>query len=152
MEQFWRKDHSKLLDQEWNHRSATGCGSRAQNDYRQLSIAYEQDRCDLADKFYKLVVTVSVDDYAEIEDHEQTHEEQEALIEAEVELTEVESDEDEAHVSAKEELKCCLLLRSYFIRSYEDTRIVQSDLDKIKSVMSKNRSARAKQLDMRDFI
>ena len=40
---------------------------------------------------------------------EQIHEEQEALIEAEVEPADVESDEDQAPVSAKEALKCCLL-------------------------------------------
>ena len=46
-------------------------------------------------------------DYGKIEDHEQIYEEQEALIEAEVEPAEVKSDEDQAPVSAKEELKCC---------------------------------------------
>ena len=65
--------------------------------------------------FQKLGITVSVDDYVEIEDHEQIHEEQEALIEAEVEPAEVESDEDQAPVSAKEALKCCLL---FFLTSY----------------------------------
>ena len=102
--------------------------------------------------FLKLGVTVIMDDYVEIGYHEQIHEEQEALIEAEVEPAEVESDEDQAPVSAKEALKCCLLLRSYFIRSDEATRIIQSDLDKMSSVIRKNRHARAKQLDMRDFI
>ena len=106
----------------------------------------------MAGMFQKLGVTVSVNDYVEIEDHEQIHEEQEALIEAEVEPAEVESDEDQAPVSAKEALKCCLLLRSYFIRSDADTQIIQSDLDKMTSVICKNRHARAKQLDMRDFI
>ena len=89
---------------------------RAQNDYRQSSLSFQQDCYDLADVFQKLGVTVSVDDYVEIEDYEQIHEEQEALIEAEVEPAEVESDEGQAPVSAKEALKCCLLLRSYFIR------------------------------------
>ena len=125
---------------------------RAQNDYRQSSLSFQQDCYDLADVFQKLGVTVSVDDYVEIEDYEQIHEEQEALIEAEVEPAEVESDEDQAPVSAKEALTCCLLLRSYFIRSDANTRIIHSDLDKMSSVIHKNRYARAKQLDMRDFI
>ena len=102
--------------------------------------------------FQKLGVTVRVEDYVEIEDHEQIHEDQEALVEAEVEPAEVESDEDQASVGAKEALNCCLILRSYFIRSDADTRIIQSDMDKMSSVIRKNRHARAKQLDMRDFI
>ena len=73
-----------------------------------------------------LGVSVSVQNYFEIEDHEQIHEEQEALTEAEAEPAEVESDEDQALVSAKEALKCCLHLPMYFVRSYKDTRIVQS--------------------------
>ena len=59
-----------------------------------------------------------------IKDHEQIHEEQEALNRAEAEPAEVESDEDQAPVSAKEALKCCLLLHLYFIRSHRDTPIV----------------------------
>ena len=93
-----------------------------------------------------------MDDYVEIEDHEQINEEQEHLIEAEVEPAEVKSDEDQAPVSAKEALKCCLLLRSYFIRSDEDTRIIQSDLDKMSLITHKNWHAREKQSDMSDFI
>ena len=91
-------------------------------------------------------------DYGEIEDHEQIYEEQAALIEAELEPAEVKSDEDQSPVSAKEALKCCLLLCSYFIRSDVDTRNIQSDLDTMSSVIRKNRHSRAKQLDMRDFI
>ena len=72
--------------------------------------------------------------------------------EAESEPAEVERDEDQAPVSAKEELKCCLLLISYFVRSDEDSRIIQSDLEKMLSIIRKNHHARAKQLDMRDFI
>ena len=74
---------------------------RAQTDYLQSILAFQQDCCDLADVFQKLGVTVSVDNYVEIKDHEQIHEEQEALIEADVEPAEVESDEDQAPVSAK---------------------------------------------------
>ena len=55
--------------------------SRAQKDYRQSSLAFQQDCCDLADMFQKLSITVSVDDYVEIDDHEQIHEEQEAMVE-----------------------------------------------------------------------
>ena len=117
---------------------------RAQNDYRQSSISFEQDCCDMADMFQKLGVTFSVDDYIEIEHHEQIHKEQDALIEAEVEPAEVERYEDQAPVSAEEAPKCCLLLRSYFIRSDADTRIIQSDLDKMSSVIRKNGHARAK--------
>ena len=102
--------------------------------------------------FRGLGVTVSVDDYVEIEDHEQIHEEQEDMIEAEVNLAEVDRDEDQAPVSTKQARKCCLLLRSYFIRSAEDTRIIKSDLDKMSSVIQKPWHARAQQLDMRDFI
>ena len=74
---------------------------RAQNGYRQSSLAFLQDSCDLADMFQKLGVTVSVNDFVEIEDHEKIHEVKEALIEAEVEPAEVESDEGQAPVSAK---------------------------------------------------
>ena len=49
---------------------------RAQTDYLQSILAFQQDCCDLADVFQKLGVTVSVDDYVEIEDHEQITEEQ----------------------------------------------------------------------------
>ncbi|CAI5732649.1 unnamed protein product [Hyaloperonospora brassicae] len=49
----------------------------------------------------QLSVTVCVDDYVEIEDRRQIYEEQEALIETEVEPAEVESDKDQAPVSAK---------------------------------------------------
>ena len=58
---------------------------RAQNDYRQSSLAFQHDSWDMAGMFQKLGVTVSVNDYVEIEDHEQIHEVKEALIEAEVE-------------------------------------------------------------------
>ena len=71
------------------------------------------------------------------------------MIEAEVEPVEVESDENYASVSAKKALKCCLLLRSYFISSYEDTRLVQSDMDKMSAVIRNNRHARAKSLHER---
>ena len=50
--------------------------------------------------FQKLGVIVSVENYVEIEDHEQVHEEQEDLIEAGAESAEVESDEDQVPVSA----------------------------------------------------
>uniref|UniRef100_M4BLZ6 Uncharacterized protein n=1 Tax=Hyaloperonospora arabidopsidis (strain Emoy2) TaxID=559515 RepID=M4BLZ6_HYAAE len=50
-------------------------------------------------------------DYVETEDHEQIHEDQDAFIEAEVKSAKVESDEDQAPVSAKVALKCCQLLR-----------------------------------------
>ena len=102
--------------------------------------------------FRGLGVTVSVDDYVEIEDHEQIHEEQEDMIEAEVNPAEVDRDEDQAPVSAKQALKYCLLLRSYFIRSAEDTRIIKSHLYKMSSGIRKTWHARAKQLDMIDFI
>ena len=62
---------------------------RAQNDYRQPSLAFQQDFCNLAGMFQKLWVSVSVEDYVEIEDHEQIHEEREALIEAEAEPADV---------------------------------------------------------------
>ena len=54
----------------------------AQNDYRQSSLAFQQACYDLDDMFQKLGVTVSMNDYVEIDDHEQIQEEQEALIEA----------------------------------------------------------------------
>ena len=54
----------------------------AQNDYRQSSLAFQQDCYDLDDMFQKLGVTVSMDDHDEIEDHERIQEEKEALIEA----------------------------------------------------------------------
>ena len=41
-----------------------------------------------------------MENYVEIKDHEQIHEEQEDLIEAEAESAEVESDEDQVPVSA----------------------------------------------------
>ena len=44
--------------------------------------------------FKKLGVTVGVDDYVEIENHDHINDEQEALIEAEMYPAEVESDED----------------------------------------------------------
>ena len=69
-----------------------------------------------------------------------------------MEPEEAESDDDQAPVSAKESLKCCLLVRSYFILLDEDKRIRQADLDKMSSVIRKNRRAKAKQIDMRDFI
>ena len=90
-----------------------------------------------------------MDGYVEIEDHKQIHIEQDGMIKAEEKPAEVGSDEDQAPVSAKEAPKPCLLLRSYFARSYGDTRIIQSDLDKISSVICKNWHSRAKQLDMR---
>ena len=99
-----------------------------------------------------LGVSVSVQNYVEILDHEKIHEEQDALIEAETKPGEVESDEDQAPVRAKEEVKCCQLLRSYFVRSYRDTRIVQADLDKMSSIIRKNRHAKAEQLGVRDFV
>ena len=93
-----------------------------------------------------------MDDYVENKDLKQIHEEQEALIGAEVEPAELESEKDQTYFIANEALKCCLLLRSYFIHSDENTRIVQSDLDNMSSVIRRNWHARAKWLDMRDFI
>ena len=77
---------------------------------------------------------------------------QDVPIEAEAEPGEVESDEDQAPFSAKEAPTCCLLLHLYFVRSYRDTCIVQSDTGKISSGIRKNRHARAKRIDMRDLI
>ena len=59
-------------------------------------------------------------DYVVMEDHEQIHDEQEALIQAEADPAEFEIDEAQTPVSAKEELKFCLLLCLYFVRSYRD--------------------------------
>ena len=86
-------------------------------------------------------------DYVETEEHEQIHKDQDAFIEAEVKSAKVESDEDQAPVSAKVALKCCQLLRLKFERSYRDTRIFQSDFDKMSSVIRKYPETRAKQLD-----
>lgn len=125
---------------------------RAQNEYRQASLAFQQDCCDLAKMLRKMEVSVSVEDYVDIEDDEQIHEEPDAMVDAESQPMDVESDEDEAPVNAKEALKCCLLLRAYFVRSDEDTHLIQSHLDKMSTVIRKNRRAGAKQLDMRNFI
>ena len=99
-----------------------------------------------------LGIIVSVQDYVEIKDHEKIHEEQNAPIKAKAEPAEVERDEDQAPVSAKEALRCYLLLRSHFVSSYRDVHIVQSDMDEMSSGIRKNRQARSKQLDMSDFI
>lgn len=126
---------------------------QTENEYRRHSMAFQKDCVELATMLFKLKIDVDSEAYVDAEDAEEIHE-PESTQEIVQYSADIESDEDEAPmVSTQEALKCCLLLRAYFVHcDGDDLSEHLLHLASMANAARKNGRSRARQVDITSFF
>ena len=115
------------------------------NDYGLNSIPFQREFAQLAELMAALGIRASIDDYIDAEDAEVVHEPPLANLDcSESDASDDTSDHEPVVVTA-EALRCCIQLRSYFIKQDQDNSQEQAQLNKLMERVRQRKSKTAKQ-------
>nr|CCA27429.1 AlNc14C532G12073 [Albugo laibachii Nc14] len=115
---------------------------QSKNDYRLNSIPFQREFAQLAELMAALGIRASIDNYIDAEDVEVVHDLLSPILIA-VKATPV--------MTTAEALRCCIQLRSYFIKQDQDTSQEQAQLNKLMECVRQRKSKTAKQRNV-DFF
>nr|CCA20949.1 CENPB protein Homeodomainlike putative [Albugo laibachii Nc14] len=121
------------------------------NDYRLNSIPFQREFAQLAELMAALGIRASIDDYIDAEDVEVVHEPPLANLDCSESDASDDSSDHEPVVVTAEALRCCIQLRSYFIKQDQDTSQEQAQLNKLMECVRQRKAKTAKQRNV-DFF
>nr|CCA21925.1 AlNc14C138G7156 [Albugo laibachii Nc14] len=123
---------------------------QSNNDYILTSIPFQQECAQLAELMAAIGIRASIDAYIDAEDVEVAHEPPLAKLHcSESDASDALSDHAPV-VTTAEALRCCIQLRSYFIRQDQDTSQDKAQLNKLIKCVRQRKVKTAKQRNV-DF-